>query len=508
MNFLKKHYKYILFCAIFAVINTMFIFINIGYLGRKRAIILMSLVVLYIFLCALGFYLKEKKGFKTHQLFLVFALVLGVIATFALPLSMAPDEINHFRRAYEITNGHFVSARDEQGCGGNYLPEAISTINDTFEDKFNSNIGEYNYGQSINALKESIDDNNYTFQVFGNTSLYSAAPYLPQIIGIGIGRIFNLPVFVCMYIARLFNLLFWVTVIYFAIKFIPTGKSLICLLMLSPISLQAAASCQIDAFTNAAIIGMIAFVFYKMKNPTLLSRREKIVAVALSIALALSKIVYLPICLLLILLPKSCFKSRKDKIIKLIALISVATILNLVWLIIASGYLIEFQPGVDSPAQVHFILSHPLDYLAVVFRTYANNGLGFLLDSLGPKLGYFHIDISRTYIVSLLLFLFYAYLSENKEQLKLTPRQKVFITVVLLMVVALISTSLYVQWTALEAATINGLQGRYFTALMPLAFFLIAPLSSKKVTLQPTYIFAFISAVELYAISSVVAFYL
>ena len=511
-TFTAKNYKYLLFCLVFAIINVLFVGLDIWSVGYKKALFLLIFVAIYILLCAVGLYLKNKKGFKVHQLFLVFASVLGILLVFATPLGAVPDEMGHFRRAYEIAEGHFVSNHNEQGRGGNYLPKAINDL-DIFSNISGTTKGDYTYESLLPLLNNSDNRDEYVFQDFGTTALYSPLAYTPQVIGIEIGRVFNLSIAISMYLARLFNLLFWIVVLYFAIKFIPIGKSVICLLMLSPISLQAAASCQIDAFTNVVIIGMISFVLYEMKKAKLLSHREKIVAIALSVALALSKIVYLPLCFLLVLLPRSCFKSRKNKVVSLIVIFALATILNLAWLAIASKYLVEFQPGVDTPAQVHYIFTNPFRYILVVFRTYAENGLAYLIGSILPNLGWFHILTSQTYAIILAFFALYVYLSEDKAEMKITPPQKLVIFVVTATIIALTSTSLYVQWTALKAPIISGIQGRYFTALLPLGLLLITPLGVKKLksstqTDKSLYALSLAAAVELYAITSIVTFYL
>ena len=280
--------------------------------------------------------------------------------------------------------------------------------------------------------------------------------------------------------------------------------------MLSPISLQAATSCQADALTNAVIIGFIALVLYKIKHPSLLLRKEKILITAFTLTIALSKIVYLPICLLIFLLPKTCFQTPKQKYFQTISLILVAGLMNLVWLIISSGYLVEFQPGVDSSAQVQYILTHPHHYLAAIFRTLEAFGPDLLIGMFGPKLGYLNIPISVLYVIFFIIFTIYTYLREHHKALPLRPSQKALIATVILACVALIFTSLYVQWTAVGQNFISGLQGRYFIPLLPLVFFLITPLVTRSSTHKDNtlYVFTLIFAINFYALSSIIYFYM
>ena len=50
---------------------------------------------------------------------------------------------------------------------------------------------------------------------------------------------------------------------------------------------------------------------------------------------------------------------------------------------------------------------------------------------------------------------------------------KIIITLVILAIIALIFTSLYVQWTTVGSKSILGIQGRYFIPILPLAAILI-----------------------------------
>ena len=298
---------------------------------------------------------------------------------------------------------------------------------------------------------------------------------------------------------------------YFAIKNIPVGKNVLLLLLFMPMSMQSAASCQADAVTNASTIMILAFVLSKIKTPKMLSRKELIFSALLAVLVAMSKIVYLPLCFLLFLLPEKCFKSKKDKWIKLASVVGLTVIFNLCWLAISSGYLVEFNPGVDSTAQLKYILSNPANYIVTIFNTLVGKGTFFFFSFFGTKLSYFNLDLSEPYIVAFSLFLFYAYLQENRKSLILSIKQKIVMALISATCLALIFTSLYIQWTPLRETFVDGIQGRYFIPLFLPLLLLLNPLSDGNRNKKHQFdIFscAIVTTISVYTLSTMAIFYL
>ena len=497
-NFLKKNYRYILFTLIFFIINCVFFYSFHASIGKSKVLIILTLLIIYIILAILVFYLKEKKHFKLHKIFLVVAPVLGVLYIFIMPLCAPPDEPNHFRRAYEISEGFILSDRNDQNIGGRTLPDSITVA--LTEPK--------NYAEIPEIFSNSIDSRDEKFQTFANTSLYSPISYLPEVIGIWIGKILHLPIFMLVYLARFFNLACWVILVYYAIKITPRGKATFFLLALLPISMQSATSCQADALVNASTLVFFAFILSKIKNPIKLSQKESIATVALTIIISMCKIVYIPICFLLYLLPRECFNSKKDKILKVSILLLVVVALNLIWLSFSSGYLIEFMPEVNSGEQLHYILSNPFNYLSIIANTFATHSVFYLISGLGGSLGNLCINLSEIYILFLGFFIMYTYLNEDRRQFDLSVLQKIVISIISILCIGLICTSLYIQWTAFSADTIDGIQGRYFLPIVPMLLFLLTPLNNRKNSFNYIYPVIIGISINIYALGVIMSHYL
>lgn len=501
-KFIKDNYKYILFCTIFLIINAFFILRFHSAIGGWKVLALSILLVVQLALYVLCYYLYKVKGWQHHHLFLLFSIVIGLLYVFSMPPGTAPDEPNHFRRAYEISEFKFVSTRAEaDGEGGDYLPESINEL-------FRAGVLDVKYRDMPDAIAESSQPSDTNFQNFGNTALYSPVVYLPQSIGILIGRILHFPMVVIFYLARIFNLASWIILGYYAIKKLSFGKNVLLLILFLPISMQAATSCQADAITNASTIALFAFVLNKISAPKMMTKKDYAMSAILAVLVSMSKIVYLPFCFLLLLLPKKCFKNNKEKWLKIGGLLFAIVVVNLLWLSISAGFLVEFMEGVNSSEQVKYVLTNPFKYLAIVGGTIIEKGIFYFFSFLGSSLAHFSIGLAEPYMLFLAFFIVYIYLQENQKEVRLSNTQKTFILAVSVVCTGLIFTSLYIQWTSLRNPLIEGVQGRYFIPLALPILFLIKPLANRTKKDSVLYTFAIIAAINLYAVASIIAHYM
>lgn len=502
---IRKNYKYIIFFFAFFIINLFFFKNMYNDLGHRKTYLFISIGA--IILEIVGVLLLNKltaKKIKIENIFLIYGIAFGLLYLIILPIGTVPDEAAHFRRAYEISEGHLISDKNKDGVGGRKLPTSISTT-------FSLDVHKSTYKQVINLIAKTKDYKEKSFQTFGNTSLYAAVCYIPQAAGILIGRILHLPMVLVAYLARLFNLACFLAIIYFSIKYIPINKKIIILTVFLPISMQAASSIQPDALTNAISFALLSFVLYKIDNKKRLTKKEKILMCSLAIIMSLCKIVYIPICLLLYLLPESCFSNKRDKYRKITLLGLLVVILNLVWLLISSSYLVEFQEGVNSGLQVKWILTNPIKYMTVLFNTINQKGMYYFFTSLGSYLGYFDMLLSEVYLAIYFLFAIYVLSTENNKISKsiLKGLNKFLVVFIILVCVALIFTSLYVQWTAHKAEIISGVQGRYFIPLFLMISLIFMNPKLKIDTKDNTkYVFTISCMLSVYSLMTIIFYHI
>ena len=97
----------------------------------------------------------------------------------------------------------------------------------------------------------------------------------------------------------------------------------------------------------------------------------------------------------------------------------------------------------------------------------------------GSSLGAFAINLPVMMVYVYLIITVCLFTQNDDSVMKLPSAVKHYLMLILLVIVGLIFTSLYLQWTPYKGTTVEGVQGRYFIPILLLAPF-IATRSGKK----------------------------
>lgn len=502
LTFIKEKYLYILGILFLIIINTFAINKFAYEQGNKFG----SLYIVYILFTILiqiimlfYLYYTIKKDISLEKKFLMIAIPLGIIYMILIPVGRANDEQNHFWRAYEISQGHLLSEKNSDGIGGR---EYSSELVDFFLPKD----GIVDYKDELNSLKVKKDGTT-RYTMFPNMSLYSPVSYIPQSLGILLGRILHFPTLLIAYCGRMFNFIFWLLITYFAIKIVPFKKTTILAISLIPVSMQSAASLSADALINAIAIFFISLIMYlKYTKKDFLNKKDYLMLIASLVIISLSKIVYVPLCLLLFLIPKERFKNSKQKKVIIIGMILGVIITNLIWLKISSSYLIEIRAGVNSKEQVKNVLSHPINYMIVFANSILEGFQSYIYSAFGGELAYQTVRLSTLYTyIYLIIFILLVIFDSNKKQQDI---DRILMALIDVIIIALIFTSLYVQWTPLKSKLIEGVQGRYFIPILLSIAMLFKSNNEYKIIKSHYCIFMFILLINMCALAGLFYFYI
>jgi uncharacterized membrane protein len=288
-------------------------------------------------------------------------------------------------------------------------------------------------------------------------------PYFPSAIGIYIGKIFELSWGNVIYPARISNLLIWLFCGYLAIRFIPIGKWLLCLIALSPMSVFQAASISIDSLANGLSFLLIALMFKFI----LQEQSRKIIFFSIlmvSILLFLSKFPYIILLSLILLF----FTQRPLKFSYFL------TSISLVAIILSSSLYLYFNqplPANITYQQIYSIIHQPIDFIGLIIETIKLSGISFIKEWVG-KFGWLEIGLPNWFITLHLTMLVLYALTDLSNYL-LTKLSKLLISMIFLMSILIVFVSLYVIETPLlKLPYIDGIQGRYFIPLGILPFLL------------------------------------
>lgn len=394
-----------------------------------------------------------------NQFVIFFVGIAFLFLGLNMPLG-APDEVQHFCRAFEIAEGNFISSYSN-GNVGNMLPFAGIDFNNYIEG----------WETFLESRAVQITQER-EFLSFWNTAVYFPITYLPQALGIFISRLLTDKIVVVIYVAKIFNLLFAAMVFYLAIKVVPFGKRIIFLVALIPLNMQEAVSLSPDTMVTALACLMFAYVLYlrHVLNRTL-RMIDKVALLLLCLIISLYKLIYMPLCLFVCLIPWQRFENRNKKIIYCTMIVLISICASFMWLSVAHTYVIK--KGIDMRLQLLFVLRYPVRYYITMLRTWLTSSLDWFLMMIGYRVG-----PTNNVLVCGTLLLAYPISARNIIQEvraslnnRIKDKEVCFFSIIAFvgMTLLLLITE-YLSWTWPYSNIISGIQGRYFILLLFIVF--------------------------------------
>ena len=401
------------------------------------------------------------------------ALVFGLLFALITAPFQAPDEHEHYFRAFQISEAMFIAQRSGDSVGG-LLPKSLAEATKVSEGI----AGKTDKRQDLERLRMfagfRYDAGQRMFIEFPNTALNFPTLYFPQAMGIAMGRALGLSSLTFAYLARLCNLLAWLGIVMLAIKIIPVFKWVTVLLALTPMSLFLASSLSADAMTNAVSILFVATVArVALDNEYRLSRGTVLFLLVLSVLVTLSKSVYITIVLLIFLIPVNKFGGRFAQLGFVMVCLSANIGVTWLWARTVQGLFVAMSPSENPmPAeQISFLLSNPDEFLLAIGNTISTYYVALARQLIGV-LGWLDIRLNPwVYALSYCLLLGFSLL-DSRSDVVIGRRSKLIIFAALFAGVLLIFTALYVKWNSVGNDIVTGMQGRYFIPLSILWWFL------------------------------------
>jgi uncharacterized membrane protein len=425
--------------------------------------------------------------------FLVLSLVFGNLLVFLIPPFQSADEPWHFYRAYEISEGGLaVRQTDARGIPCDAFPVSLYKIWLPF-----SHIGFHSEARtSLRQIREAfsipLEPNQRMLIALPNTSHYSPVCYLPQSIGIALGRLIGAGPLTLFYLGREGNLLGWILAGYVALRCAPIIAPPIFLLLLMPMPLYLATTNSADAPTSALTILFTAMVFrYSGGTVNSVGARRWLILLLLSVGICLCKFVYAPLLLLLLLIPIRNFGSGKKHAFMLAILVVMAATAWAIWTVSSSAGLnsrINGSPNISPADQLHQLEQNPLHFAAVLWATFAAQGWTYLRLYVG-LIGWYDVLAPAWLAAGYIAILFFACLPpRDKPTFPTLSSATILVLPAVLSSLLMIAVLSYLYWTQVGAPQIDGIHGRYLIPLSPAVFILVCAAFNRiglKSPLQP-----------------------
>lgn len=463
---------------------------SISLHGKKALLVFGIVILLTLVICGI-LYRAKKRKWKIEKVFLYCGLLLGTFYCVCLPLGSVPDEPVHFYRVYEISEGKILHPE-----GGSYMPSNMTDAITWYHDA-------YAYKNIIERITIKAD----TEQKIIASPDYAIINYIPQTIGVWIGKILQLPFLPMMLISRLFNMVFCIFIIYLCIKYIPFMKKTVFLIALFPMTMQLFASVSADSSIICAGIALITYVLYArngMKRK--LNFWDFVLLLIICLTLVITKPVYALLCPIVFWIPKERFKSKNQKLIS-IFLLGGLTLLVLVATRMSGVNISEGRFG-STGGQIDLILYNPLYYLYIIFRNIITLFDPYVGGVIGRSLEWLSLDIYGPYVLVLLIFFVLLCMERQK---KIGRSLRIFAVLSFGALTIAVMTSMFILWSEPGSDVIEGVQGRYF-----LPFLLLIPLAClpssgkiKKLELvKPKYLYVMTTLISVGVIGMIVSSHL
>ena len=437
-------------------------------------IVYFYIVISIILISFIGFifYFLLFKNFQVENLFLVCAIFTGITYMIVFTPYSISDESKHINTAYRYSNVLTFSGgyRTENG---DMLKRAEDT--EVFGLRTNPSLSTY---YVIFTHIFDLDKSSTMVETKGET-IGNIFQYIPAAVGITIARMYKLGYIPLIYIARCWNLAFFIAMTYFAIKKAPFGKMIFFITAMLPMTMQQASSCSYDAIVNGLALLFISSCLDIAFGSRKIKKLDIIILYILGSTFVAAKAgIYLFVLLLLLIIPKEKFSNFRKYCLALSGILAgmmvVLVYFNRIKIInavtISGNRLVDFNNRIAYPFS--YIIDNPIGFIKLFINTIIQKGNFYISSLVGGQLRAGAIEIPGIITIAFIGLLIISSLKRKDEKLYMTRNNKMIIGVVIVAIfVAFHFAAL--TWTPYGDNVIYGVEGRYFLIILVLAMLII-----------------------------------
>lgn len=430
------------------------------------------------------------KNMKIENLFLIISLFFGLLLVLIVPPFQSPDENSHFLKAYSLSEGT-IRPQNVDGNVGYYSPKNSLDYIDTKLSMMGNRNMKYDYSSLYLDQMLSTSYNSKTFRS-NPTSFITPFAYVVPATGIILAS--NVTAFdysntsdskhvstsVLLQYARIFSLVVYSVIGFFAIKITPKLKKTFFTILLLPTSLFLRSMVTYDSLIvviTALSVSKMLQLYVDEKHK--FNNVDCCLLVVCGYFLLNVKTVYSVVFLLMFFIPYEKFGTKKNQVKQYIKMITLVLILTLLSKICYFGISSETHEILLN--QQRWAISHPIYLLKILITNIfeqMHTQLYFMVGTVG---------LLDTYLPVLMVGLIYFNLiivsicEALKSKIKFSmPICLLYVIFIFLSVIAVYGY-MYIQWSPLASnqiggTEVSGVQGRYY---IPYLFMLPLVLCNK-----------------------------
>lgn len=417
--------------------------------------------------------MREKLAALAAQHGLALAiLVLGLgYATLTAPFGV-PDEFAHFWRACHLSEGH-VFAQPHPGEGpGAMLPRSVDEVAETLVHYHSVPLPatRIDWKAWKSAWRMGFHSEDRMFRSFASSARYPPLPYLPAAAAIALARECHLSVLAGIYLARFANVLAAAALLGLAWRRLPCARESFALTAMLPMTLSLIGSLSFDAVSFAFAFLWIALVlnFNCAEDPPDAWRRRQIELIVVAALLGQTKFSF-PLSLLALLCIFRWRSSSRRTVLTSLAALAVALLSTTLWAVATGLLSTPTRPDIASPPlQTAFIREHPAQFAGICAYTFRISVLEYGRQIVGV-LGWLQTRLPNWLYAGMWASLILSTGFQGpRERERLTPAARVFCGLLAVAMLLCVYVALYETWNPVGSPVIEGVQGRYFTMMLPL----------------------------------------
>ncbi len=436
------------------------------------------IVFVWLVLSLTAFLWRGRRWIASHlaEGYLIAVLHLGILMIVLAPANKVSwDEEVHFFHAYCVS----------------WFGTEVKT-NDILEKLFVADKENYPYNLPANRderfqmneeLNRRMNEDAFVYsRGHALAGIYTPA-YIPQAVGLRLGYLLHLPFTMVYEMGRLFQLLFCASVLAWAIHVIPVGKGILAGIGLLPTPVFLMSTYSYDAFLFCLFALGFAWFLKEYMNPEKPVEWPGFLVLVFSFAVgSMPKAIYIPLILVVLLLPQKKFKERRQEA----AMKGLAVCL---FLVLMASFVLptalspaetnDLRGGNTSEAgQIPYILSDIPRFLRMLILSV---GRTFPAYTLGAEvfggMGHVGLEMMRTAIPVLVFFLIFT--DEKKsgraQRAGLNAPARAWILLLCAGVIGMVWLAMYLAFTPVGYDQINGVQARYYIPLLLPLYLCLCP---------------------------------
>ena len=397
----------------------------------------------------------ENNSFNRLFLF-IFTLVVLVVSMLTPPFQ-SPDEPVHLSRAYSVATGQIILKGGQVDIDKNLVQ--FKNLNENIRFHYDQ---KRTKEQEIQLRSIKWSNENMSEGIAGS-AVYLPILYVPQGIGLLLGKLFNLSIYHSYELAKLFSLISCIFLIWISSKFYPI-TALAYIFIAMPMSIFQISSSSPDglSFSISFLIGSILIKI--LENKVFDKKLIYILAISL-VSLVTIRINLFPIFLLIFLI---FIQSKEVNENKGMFVILLSFLLSLGWIILAYKTIMidsngsgNFnQSGMTATDKILYFLSHKKEFFMFFVNTFLNEKeMSWQYKHFIGVLGWSdtHLEKWMYYYLTIIIFIISALTIKLNRICK-----DIFPFVIFFIVILFTFFILLVTWTDLSSPIIVGVQGRYF----------------------------------------------